>query len=93
MANRNTLAVSYLDDFREWLVSQRWNIEGTRGFYEVLRARKDGRSRPLIVWKRDSNRRGAETTHLSIDDRDYGIIADYLAERKRRNEKTDNPQL
>lgn len=78
MANRNTLAAISLDNFRDWLIKDGWTLEPTKGIYEVLRARKEGRNRPLIVWRRDSNNGGAELTHLTIDDRDSGVISSYI---------------
>ena len=50
MANRHTLHISKLEDFKEWLVKDGWEIEEPKGIYEVLRARKYGRQNPLIVY-------------------------------------------
>ena len=77
MACRNMLPVCSLDCFCRWLEQEGWTIEKPKGVYEVLRARKPGRERPLIVWKRLSNRSGTELTHLTVEDRDYGVIAAY----------------
>ena len=41
MANRNTLAVSKLEDFKQWLISDDWKIVDTKGYFEVLRAVKE----------------------------------------------------
>lgn len=51
MANRSTLAVSKLDDFKEWLKTDGWDIQETKGFWEVLRATKKGRKRPIIIYR------------------------------------------
>lgn len=80
MANRNTLSAQKLNDFSTWLISKGWTIEPTRGYYEVLRARKLDRSRPLIVYKRLSNRNGSELTHLTVDDREMRFVMEFLKE-------------
>lgn len=41
MAVRNLLHKNKLEDFKQWLVECGWEIEPTKGDYEVLRARKD----------------------------------------------------
>lgn len=38
MANRNTLHVSEINDFRDWLEADGWVILPCKGYYEVLRA-------------------------------------------------------
>jgi len=80
MGNRNTLAVKKLQDFSEWLISKGWTIEPTHGYYEVLRARKPDRTRPLIVYKRLSNRNGSELTHLTVDEREMRFVMEFLKE-------------
>ena len=71
MANRNTLSVIKLDDFKAWLVSDSWQIQVPRGFYEVLRATKEGRKHPLIVyWQHDTN--GGKTCALHRSRQRYG---------------------
>lgn len=52
MANRHTLHISKLEDFKDWLIKDGWEIEESQGFYEVLRARKPERKNPLIVYKK-----------------------------------------
>lgn len=78
MANRNTLSVMKLDDFRSWLVADGWQIQVPRGFYEVLRATKEGRKHPLIVyWRHDTNG-GKELVHYTVLDRDMGVVRAFL---------------
>ena len=79
MANRHTLAVMELDSFKEWLISDGWEIQQTKGYYEVLRALKQGRKHPLIVYKRSVDK---NIVHLTLLDRDTGVIRAYLRERK-----------
>lgn len=80
MADRRTLHRSHIDRLREWLINDGWNIEQPKGTWEVLRARKDGRKDPLIVYDR------IDGEHLSVLDRDYGVIAAFLRDKEIRNE-------
>ena len=78
MANRNTLSVKRLDEFKEWLEENGWQVQETKGFYEALRAVKENRKHPLIVyWRHDTNN-GNELVHYTVLDRDMGIIRQFL---------------
>ena len=85
MANRNILKLSKIDDFKDWLVSDGWKLQKTEGVWEVLRAVKEGRKNPLIVYKRLSTDNGKELVHLTVLDRDIGVVNTYL--RRRRAEQ------
>jgi hypothetical protein len=50
--SRNMLALSKLEEFAKWAVSQGYRREPTKGTYEVLRLRKKGES-PVLYFKRD----------------------------------------
>lgn len=78
MANRSTLAVSKLDDFKEWLKTDGWDIQETKGFWEVLRATKKGRKRPIIIYKRIDTNSGTELVHYTVEDRDMGVVRAFL---------------
>lgn len=78
MANRHTLHISKLEDFKEWLVKDGWEIEETKGIWEVLMARKSGRQNPLIVY-----RKADAKEHLSIMDRDSGVVGAFLRDCKK----------
>ena len=82
MANRHTLATTKLDDFRDWLIADGWEIQDTKDYYEVLRATKKGRRHPLIVYRRLGTR-----VHLSVRDLDNGVLGAFLRDkRQRRND-------
>ena len=49
---RNLLALSKLEEFAVWAVSQGYRREPTKGTYEVLRLRKKGES-PVLFFRRD----------------------------------------
>lgn len=79
MKNRTTVKHGMLDDLKAYLIRTGWNIEPTKGAYEVLRARKLGRATPLLVYNRDSNGCG-----YSIDERDMPVYKVWLEDRKKR---------
>lgn len=84
MADRRTLHISKLIDFKIWLAENGWKIEEPKGIYEVLRARKPGRQHLLMVYKKDSAKE-----HLSFLDRDAGVIQEFLrAENLKKLEKS-----
>lgn len=78
MANRHELHINQLDKFREWLEKYGWDIEEPKGIYEVLRARKPGRKNPLIIYTKADAKE-----HLSVMDRDSGVIGAFLRDCKK----------
>lgn len=78
MANRHTLAVTKLNDFKEWLIKDGWEIQDTKGYWEVLRAVKQGKKRPILVYRRIDSNNGTPLVHYSIDERDLGIINQFI---------------
>lgn len=84
MANRHTLHISKLEDFKKWLVKDGWEIEEPKGIYEVLRARKYGRQNPLIVYTKADAKE-----HLSIMDRDSGVIGAFLKDCRKPKTNAD----
>lgn len=84
MANRHTLHIRKLEDFKEWLVKDGWEIEETKGIYEVLRARKQGRKNPLIVYTKADAKE-----HLSVMDRDSGVVGAFLRDCNKAKTNAD----
>lgn len=84
MANRHTLHISKLEDFKKWLVKDGWEIEEPNGIYEVLRARKQGRQNPLIVYTKADAKE-----HLSVMDRDSGVVGAFLRDCKKPKTNAD----
>ncbi len=78
MANRALLHRSKIEDFKGWLQEDGWQIEQTKGIYEVVRATKEGR-KPLIVYTRDNN--GKE--RITVQSRDEGVVRAYIRDRRR----------
>lgn len=82
MANRNTLAVTKLNDFKEWLVKDGWKLQEPKGYWEVLRATKQSRKRPLLIYKRIDTNNGTQLIHYTVEDRDMGVVMAFLKEQK-----------
>ena len=74
--------VNKLDEFRKWLFTDGWTEEKTKGEFEILRATKPNKKRPLIIYKRIDSKE-----HYSIDDRDIGLVIQFLNSSKRKKEK------
>lgn len=86
MANRHLLAVNKLEDFKNWLIENDWQIEKPKGNYEVLRARKSTEKLPLIVYKKDKD----GLIHLSVSDWNTKYVADFINSKK--DNKSNNLQ-
>lgn len=82
MADRHTLSLSKIPDFKIWLVSKGWEIENCKGTFEILRARHSKRKNPLIIYKRI----GA-TEHATIQNYDFKIVMQFLNEQRKKVEK------
>ena len=82
MANRNTLSVKDIFEFKIWLEKDGWKLQETKGFYEALRAVKQGRKHPLIVYYRHDTNNGTELQHYTVLDRDMGVVWAYLKEKR-----------
>lgn len=81
MANRNTLAVNQVEKFKAYLVADGWQIQEPKGDYEVLRATKEGRKYPLIVYYRHDTNGGKELVHYTVLDRDMPIVRAFLKKK------------
>ena len=84
MANRHLLAVNKLEDFKNWLIENDWQIEKPKGNYEVLRARKSTEKLPLIVYKKDKD----GLIHLSVSDWNTKYVYEFINDNK-SNKQTD----
>lgn len=82
MANRHTLSVNRLDEFKEWLENNGWQVQETKGFYEALRAVNKINGTPLIVYKRHSTNNGKDLVHYTICDKDIRVIKQFLRSDK-----------
>lgn len=83
MAVRSMLHHSHIKPLKKWLINDGWIIQNTKGFYEVLRATKDGK-RPLIVYTKLNAKE-----HYSIDERDMSIIRAFLRDFDKYKAETE----
>lgn len=81
MANRNTLSVNQVEKFKAYLVDEGWELQETKGDYEVLRATKEGRNHTLIAYSRLATNGGKEIQHLTLADRDMPIVRAFLKKK------------
>ena len=79
MKNRTTVVHGMLGDLKKYLIESGWRIERPKGAYEVLRARKPGYPRPLLIHNRTSGGCG-----FSIDERDIKVYQGWQRSRRRR---------
>lgn len=77
MASRALLHRSNVQDFKDWLVKDGWELEEAKGVWEVIRARKVGKKFPLMVYDRSGG------DHLSLLDRDIHIVKQFIKDRHR----------
>lgn len=84
MANRHLLAVNKLDEFKDWLIQNGWKIEEPKGYYEVLRARKNTERLPLIIYERAKE----NLVHLSVSDWNAKYVAQFIYSRNPNKENS-----
>lgn len=82
MANRHILSHTRLEEFKTYLLSNGYVINAPKGNFEVLRATKQGRKHPLIVYERHSNNNGTPLVHLTVMDRDMAVVINFLKSKK-----------
>lgn len=86
MKNRITVRHGMLGDLKAYLIQSGWKLEPPVGKYEVLRARRAGYPRPLLVHNRTSGGCG-----YSIDERDMKVYQGWQRSRRRRGLDPDRP--
>lgn len=84
MATRALLHKNKLNELEDWLEKQGYMIISTsKNPYEVMRAVKDnetGKDLVIIYCKADSKE------HLSVMDKDYGLIRKFIKENRKEEE-------
>lgn len=83
MASRNLLHINKLPSLKDWLVNNGFEIQPTKGYYEVLRAKK-GKDTIVIYRKLDAKE------HYTVQDKDWHLIRRFMNSFKKRKEKHDN---
>ena len=79
MKNRTTVEHGMLPDLEAYLVMSGWKLEYPVGAYEVLRARRPGCPRPLLIHDRTTGGCG-----YSIDERDMKVYVGWKKNRRKR---------
>ena len=82
MATRNLLHKSHLEQFKEWLIKTGYQIHGTKGLYEVLRASRG--SKMLIVYRKTDLKE-----HYSVRDIDCSTVRRFLRWRADHGDPKD----
>lgn len=84
MANRNTLSVNHIEDFKVWLIADGYTLHEPKGFYEVIRATKPNRKYPFIAFRKIQSGSGEWNKHLSVADRDMGVVRAFLRDQRQQ---------
>jgi hypothetical protein len=85
MKNHTTVKHGMLEDLAAYLMASGWTLEPVIGKYEVLRARKTGHPRPLLVHDRTSGGCG-----YSIDERDIKVYRGWERSRRKQQKGEQN---
>lgn len=75
MAERCLLHQNKLDLLKWWLSSRGYEIQATKGIYEVLRAKKDKDT--VIIFKKNDTKE-----HLTVQQKDHGLIRQFIRETR-----------
>lgn len=75
MAERCLLHLNKLEPLKIWLTSSGYELQPTKGIYEVLRATK-GEETAIIY------RRSIVKEHLTVQQKDYKLIRQFIRETK-----------
>lgn len=80
MPVRNLLHPNHLEQFKDYLMVHGWEIEETKGCYEVLRARREGRKHPIIIYQTAKGMGGVHnnTEHLTVRDVDIYVVKGFF---------------
>ena len=71
MAERCLLHQNKLDLLKWWITSKGYEIQATKGDYEVLRANKDKDT--IIIFKKDNAKE-----HFSVQQKDHRLIRHFI---------------
>ncbi len=75
MAERCLLHKNKLELLKWWLSSRGYEIQPTKGYYEVLRAKKDKDT--VIIYQKSEIKE-----HLTVQDKDHKLIRQFISETK-----------
>lgn len=75
MAARCLLHQNKLDLFKWWLCSKGYEIQETKGFFEVLRAKKGKET--IIIFRQIDKKE-----HLTVQNKDYRLVRQFISETR-----------
>lgn len=75
MAERSLLHQNKLEPLKIWLTSGGYELQPTKGIYEVLRATKDKET--VIIYKTSLAKE-----HLTVQQKDHKLIRQFIRETK-----------
>ena len=84
MKNRTAVEHGTLTDLKAYLIRSGWKLEEPVGAYEVLRARRPGYPRTLLIYDRAEKGCG-----YSIDERDMKVYSGWKKNRRKRGLPSD----
>lgn len=79
METKRKILISRLDSLKKWLIAEGWKIEKSRCSYEVLRATKEGRTVPFLVFVKRGEEKYAE-----VVDRGNKTIDAFINRKKKK---------
>ena len=80
MAERCLLHQSELKLLKWWLCSKGYELQETKSYYEVLRAKKGKET--VIIFKQSDKK-----VHFTVQQKDYRLIRQFIAETKGYGER------
>ena len=79
MKNRTTVQHGTLSDLKAYLIQSGWTLEKPVGAYEVLRVRRPGYLRPMLIYDRADRGCG-----YSVDERDMKVYSGWKKNHRKR---------
>jgi len=84
--SRALLALSKIDEFAAWAITQGYTRETPKGTYEVLRLRIKGQA-PLLYFKKAESASGGDPQHATSYGEGTGLVKRWINNRKQQNVK------
>ena len=82
MANRRTLHMNSIGEFKDWLVKDGWELHEPKGIWEVIRAKKG--TRIFLAFRKKEAKE-----HLSTSDKDNDVVMEFINSKKKQKTNYD----